>query len=102
MGIAAATGKKLTIVDAELLRTPTARLAEQPGLAEHTFLPPEQAASWPTGFDPHAVLAVHGDVLCSQSLVEPLRAAARDTSLHTRHPGRTPGTTSSTTSGISP
>jgi hypothetical protein len=89
--IAAATGKTLTIVDAEFLREATARLATQLGLAEHTFLSPAQAASWPTGFDPDAVLAVHGDVLRDQDMVEPLRVAARDASLHghlvvARHP----------------
>lgn len=89
--IAAATGKTLTIVDAEFLREATARLATQLGLAEHTFLSPEQAESWPTGFDPDGVLAVHGDVLRNQDMVEPLRAAARDASLHghlvvVRHP----------------
>ncbi|MER7966831.1 hypothetical protein [Streptomyces ardesiacus] len=91
VGIAAASGKTLTIVDAELLREPTARLATQLGLAELNFLSPAQAASWPTGFDRDGVLAVHGDVLRNQDLVEPLRAAARDASLHghlvvARHP----------------
>jgi hypothetical protein len=81
-GIAAASGKTLTIIDAEFLRETTTRLATQLGLAEHTFLSPAQAASWPTGFDPDGVLAVHGDVLRNQDLVEPLRAAARDASLH--------------------
>ncbi|MFF8401700.1 hypothetical protein ACF06P_08715 [Streptomyces sp. NPDC015684] len=38
--IAHATGKKLTIVDAEALREATADLARQLGLAEHTFLSP--------------------------------------------------------------
>lgn len=91
VGIAAASGKTLTIVDAELLREATARLATQLGLAELNFLSPAQAASWPTGFDRDGVLAVHGDVLRNQDLVEPLRAAARDASLHghlvvARHP----------------
>lgn len=80
--IAHATGKKLTIVDAEVLREATADLAGQLGLAEHTFLSPAQAARWPTGFDPDAVLSVHGDVLRNRDLVEPLRAAARDASVH--------------------
>ncbi|MEW1996784.1 hypothetical protein ACFWFH_12925 [Streptomyces coelicoflavus] len=91
VGIAAASGETLTIVDAELLREPTARLATQLGLAELNFLSPAQAASWPTGFDRDGVLAIHGDVLRNQDLVEPLRAAARDASLHghlvvARHP----------------
>lgn len=60
-------------------------------LGELTFLSPAQAASWPTGFDPDGVLAVHGDVLRNQDMVEPLRAAARDAGLHghivvARHP----------------
>ncbi|MEU4038499.1 hypothetical protein [Streptomyces collinus] len=76
--IAHATGRKLTIVDAEILREATAHLARQLGLAEHTFLSPAQAARWPTGFDPDALLAIHGDVLRNRDLVEPLRAAARD------------------------
>ncbi|MFI2437129.1 hypothetical protein [Streptomyces sp. NPDC018693] len=89
--IAATTGKTLTIVDAELLREATAHLATQLDLAEHTFLSPAQAAIWPTGFDPDGVLAVHGDVLRNQDMVEPLRAAARAASLHghlvvARHP----------------
>jgi hypothetical protein len=63
--IAHATGKTLTIVDAELLREATTHLATRLGLAEHTFLSPAQAASWPTGFDPDGVLAIHGDVLRS-------------------------------------
>ncbi|MEW2515951.1 hypothetical protein [Streptomyces sp. NPDC046870] len=80
--IAHATGKTLTIVDDELLREATADLAARLGLSEHTFLSPVQAASWPTGFDPDAVLAIHGDVLRNRDLVEPLRAAARDASVH--------------------
>ncbi|MFI1855556.1 hypothetical protein [Streptomyces sp. NPDC020480] len=89
--IATTTGKTLTIVDAEPLREATAHLATQLGMAEHTFLSPAQAASWPTGFDPDGVLAVHGDVLRNQDMAEPLRAAARDASLHghlvvARHP----------------
>ncbi|KOV52056.1 hypothetical protein ADL00_38495 [Streptomyces sp. AS58] len=90
-GIAATTGKTLTVVDAELLREATAALVTDLGLAEHTFLSPTQAVSWPTGFDPDGVLAVHGDVLRNQDLVQPLRAAARHASLHghlvvARHP----------------
>ncbi|WP_440581070.1 hypothetical protein [Streptomyces sp. PT19] len=91
VGIAAATGKALTIVDADVLREATARLVEHFGLAEHTFLSPAQARNWPTGFASDAVLAVHGDVLRNQDLLEPLRAAAREASLHghlvvARHP----------------
>ncbi|MEU3639904.1 hypothetical protein AB0H23_27270 [Streptomyces albogriseolus] len=82
VGIAAATGRALTVVDAELLREATARLTKQLGLAEHTFLSPEQVANWPTGFILDAVLAIHGDVLRDPYLVEPLRNAALTARLH--------------------
>jgi hypothetical protein len=45
VGIAAASGKTLTIVDAEVLREATTRLATQLGLAEHTFAPPRSDGS---------------------------------------------------------
>ncbi len=91
VGIAAATGRTLTVVDAELLREATARLTKQLGMAEHTFLSPEQAVNWPTGFTLDAVLAVHGDVLRNPELLEPLRNAALTARLHgylvvARHP----------------
>lgn len=77
--IAAATGKSLTIIDEEPLRVSTARLIEELGPVEHTFLSPTQAAHWPRGFDPDGVLAIHADVLRDPALLGPLHAAAQET-----------------------
>ncbi|MEU7195537.1 hypothetical protein AB0B04_18695 [Streptomyces xinghaiensis] len=77
--IAAATGTPLTIIDAEPFRVSTARLIEELGPVEHTFLSPAQAAHWPTGFQPAGVLAIHADVLRDPALLGPLHAAARET-----------------------
>lgn len=78
--LAVASGRPLTVVDASSLRDDTAAFLNQLGMPHHTFLSPAQAASWPTGFTPDAVLAIHADVLLDPAVEEPLLAAAREAS----------------------
>lgn len=78
--LAAASGRPLTVVDASSLRDDTAAFLDQLGTPHHIFLSPAQAAHWPTGFTPDAVLAIHADVLLDPAAEEPLLAAAREAS----------------------
>lgn len=76
--LAAASGRPLTVVDASSLRNDTAAFLDRLGTPHHVFLSPAQAASWPTGFTPDAVLAIHADVLLDPAVEEPMLAAARE------------------------
>ncbi|WP_331725904.1 hypothetical protein [Streptomyces sp. NBC_00470] len=77
--IAAATGKRLTVVREEPFREATARLVAELGLAEHKFLSLGEAAAWPTGFDLQGVLAIDTAALHDRpTTAEALRAAARE------------------------
>ncbi|RNG37992.1 hypothetical protein [Streptomyces botrytidirepellens] len=76
--LATTVGLPLTLVDAEALRDHTAAFLEQLGTPHHTFLSPAEAAHWPTGYTPNAVLAVHADALLDPAVEEPLLAAARE------------------------